>query len=78
MGSSPRSRWDWSGSFSGGFLGYVTFHKGGDDGCVPAVGVLGSIIGVVIALAVYRAVTRPDLIGLVEDRARAGNPPGRP
>ena len=37
MGSSPRSRWDWSGSFSGGFLGYVIFYKDGDDGCVPAV-----------------------------------------
>lgn len=44
------------GSFAGGFLGYVLFHKDGQDGAFQAAGVIGSIIGAVIVLAIYRAV----------------------
>jgi uncharacterized membrane protein YeaQ/YmgE (transglycosylase-associated protein family) len=45
------------GSFIGGFLGYVLFGHDFDDGALQASGVIGSIIGAVIALLVYRAVT---------------------
>jgi uncharacterized membrane protein YeaQ/YmgE (transglycosylase-associated protein family) len=42
------------GSFIGGFLGYVLFHKDGDEGFFQPSGILGSIIGAVIALLLYR------------------------
>ena len=42
------------GSFIGGFLGYVLFHKDGNDGFFQPSGLLGSIIGAVIALLIYR------------------------
>jgi uncharacterized membrane protein YeaQ/YmgE (transglycosylase-associated protein family) len=45
------------GSFVGGFLGYVLFDKDLDEGGLQASGVLGSIIGAVIVLLVYRAAT---------------------
>jgi len=45
------------GSFIGGFLGYALTHKDSDDGAFQASGIIGSIIGAVIALLVYRAVT---------------------
>ena len=45
------------GSFIGGFLGYAIFHKDGDEGAFQPSGIIGSIIGAVIALLVYRAVT---------------------
>jgi uncharacterized membrane protein YeaQ/YmgE (transglycosylase-associated protein family) len=44
------------GSFIGGFLGYVLTHKDGEDGAFQASGIIGSIVGAVIALLVYRAV----------------------
>jgi uncharacterized membrane protein YeaQ/YmgE (transglycosylase-associated protein family) len=43
------------GSFIGGFLWNALFVKGDQDGFSPA-GIIGSIIGAVIALLVYRAV----------------------
>jgi uncharacterized membrane protein YeaQ/YmgE (transglycosylase-associated protein family) len=45
------------GSFIGGFLGYVLFGKDLDDGAIQASGVFGSIVGAVIALLIYRALT---------------------
>jgi uncharacterized membrane protein YeaQ/YmgE (transglycosylase-associated protein family) len=42
------------GSFIGGFLGYVLFHKDSQDGFFQPSGLIGSIIGAVIALLVYR------------------------
>jgi uncharacterized membrane protein YeaQ/YmgE (transglycosylase-associated protein family) len=45
------------GSFVGGFIGYAIFHKDGSDGFVQPSGWIGSIIGAVIALLVYNAVT---------------------
>lgn len=43
------------GSFVGGFLGYVIFREDGDDGAFQVSGIIGSVIGAVIALAVYKA-----------------------
>lgn len=41
------------GSFIGGFLGYVLFHKDSADGFFQPSGLIGSVIGAVIALLVY-------------------------
>ena len=45
------------GSFIGGFLGYVLFDKDFGEGALQASGLIGSIIGAIIALLIYRAVT---------------------
>jgi len=45
------------GSFIGGFLGWAIFGKDLADGALQASGVIGSIVGAVIALLIYRAVT---------------------
>jgi len=45
------------GSFVGGFLGYVITHHDANDGAFQASGIIGSIIGAVVVLLVYRAVT---------------------
>jgi uncharacterized membrane protein YeaQ/YmgE (transglycosylase-associated protein family) len=44
------------GSLVGGFLGYVIFGKDLSEGAFQLSGLLGSIIGAIIALLVYRAV----------------------
>jgi uncharacterized membrane protein YeaQ/YmgE (transglycosylase-associated protein family) len=44
------------GSLVGGFLGYVLFHHDSTQGALQASGILGSIIGAVLALLVYRSV----------------------
>lgn len=44
------------GSFVGGFLGYLLFGKDMASGALQPSGIIGSIIGAVIALLVYRAV----------------------
>jgi uncharacterized membrane protein YeaQ/YmgE (transglycosylase-associated protein family) len=46
------------GSFVGGFLGYVLFHKDASQGALQPASLLGSIIGAVIALLVWRAISR--------------------
>jgi uncharacterized membrane protein YeaQ/YmgE (transglycosylase-associated protein family) len=46
------------GSFIGGFLGYVLFGKDVNEGALQTSGIIGSIIGAVIALLVYRAMSR--------------------
>jgi uncharacterized membrane protein YeaQ/YmgE (transglycosylase-associated protein family) len=45
------------GSFIGGFLGWALFGKDLEEGALQPSGVVGSIIGAVIALLVYRAVS---------------------
>ena len=42
------------GSFIGGLIGYVLFGADIDDGMVQASGLIGSVVGSVIALMVYR------------------------
>ena len=45
------------GSFVGGFLGALIFGKDAIEGLLQPSGIIGSIIGAVIALLVYRAVS---------------------
>jgi uncharacterized membrane protein YeaQ/YmgE (transglycosylase-associated protein family) len=49
------------GSFVGGFLGYVLFDKDVSEGGLQPSGILGSIIGAVIALLIYNAATHRGL-----------------
>jgi len=46
------------GSFIGGFLGYVLFNEDFGEGAIQASGIVGSIVGAVIALLVYRSMNR--------------------
>lgn len=46
------------GSFIGGFLGYVLFDHNAGDGGLQASGLIGSVVGSVIALLVYRSANR--------------------
>ena len=41
------------GSFIGGFLGYVIFHKDAGSGFLQPSGIIGSVIGAIIALLIY-------------------------
>ena len=45
------------GSFIGGFLGWALFHHDAKQGALQPSGLLGSIIGAIIALLIYRAVS---------------------
>ena len=45
------------GSFIGGFLGYLLFHRDSSEGFVQPSSWIGSVIGAVIALLVYNAVS---------------------
>ena len=45
------------GSFIGGFLGWAVFGKDLEEGALQASGLIGSIVGAVIALLIYRAMT---------------------
>ena len=44
------------GSFVGGVLGFLLFGHAFDDGAFQASGLIGSILGAIIALLVWRAV----------------------
>ncbi len=44
------------GSFIGGFLGYVLFHKDKAEGFFQPSGIVGSVIGAIIALLIYRRI----------------------
>lgn len=46
------------GSLIGGFLGWLLFGRDSADGALQLSGIFGSIVGAVIALLIYRAVTR--------------------
>jgi uncharacterized membrane protein YeaQ/YmgE (transglycosylase-associated protein family) len=41
------------GSFVGGFLGYLIFHKDAGGGFLQPSGIIGSVIGAIIVLLVY-------------------------
>jgi uncharacterized membrane protein YeaQ/YmgE (transglycosylase-associated protein family) len=42
------------GSLVGGLLGYALFHKDAHDGLVQPSGIIGSIIGAVVALLIWQ------------------------
>jgi uncharacterized membrane protein YeaQ/YmgE (transglycosylase-associated protein family) len=44
------------GSFVGGFIGWALFGKDFSEGALQASGLIGSIVGAVLALLAYRAV----------------------
>jgi uncharacterized membrane protein YeaQ/YmgE (transglycosylase-associated protein family) len=46
------------GSFAGGILGWALFGKDRSSGAIQTSGILGSIIGAVILLLLYRAIFR--------------------
>jgi uncharacterized membrane protein YeaQ/YmgE (transglycosylase-associated protein family) len=46
-----------AGSFLGGFLADVLFRSDGEDAGLSPAGIIGSIIGAIIVLLVYNAVT---------------------
>lgn len=46
------------GSFVGGFLGKLIFGRDAGDGFFQPSGIIGAIIGSIIALLVYNAVTK--------------------
>ncbi len=46
------------GSFIGGFLGYLIFHRDKQDGFFQPSGIIGSVIGAVIVLLVWMRVGR--------------------
>lgn len=46
------------GSFVGGFLGYVLFGYDEGEGAIQPAGVIGSLIGTIIALLVWRSLQR--------------------
>jgi uncharacterized membrane protein YeaQ/YmgE (transglycosylase-associated protein family) len=46
------------GSFVGGFIGYLLFHKDGQDGFFQPSGIFGSIVGSVIVLLIWLRVGR--------------------
>jgi uncharacterized membrane protein YeaQ/YmgE (transglycosylase-associated protein family) len=45
------------GSFVGGFLGYAIFGKDPGEGALQPSGIVGSIIGAVIVLLIWRAMS---------------------
>jgi uncharacterized membrane protein YeaQ/YmgE (transglycosylase-associated protein family) len=49
------------GSFVGGFLGYLLFNHDVNEGALQASGILGSVIGAVVVLLVYRKVQHHDV-----------------
>lgn len=44
------------GSFIGGFLGWLLFGADADEGALQPSGLIGSLVGAVIALLIWRAV----------------------
>jgi uncharacterized membrane protein YeaQ/YmgE (transglycosylase-associated protein family) len=44
------------GSFVGGFLGYLIFHKDASSGALQPAGIVGSIIGAIIVLLLWTRV----------------------
>lgn len=47
-----------AGSFVGGFLGYVLFRKDSEEGWLQPSGLIGSVLGAIVVLLIYRAINR--------------------
>jgi uncharacterized membrane protein YeaQ/YmgE (transglycosylase-associated protein family) len=45
------------GSFVGGFLGYVLFNHDLSEGALQPSGIIGSVVGAIVVLLIYRAVS---------------------
>lgn len=45
------------GSFIGGFIGWAIFGKDFDEGALQPSGIIGSIVGAIVVLLAYRALT---------------------
>jgi len=61
-GPDPMSFWQTVGlgvvgSFVGGLLGYVLFNHDLNEGALQASGIIGSLIGAIIALLIWRAIS---------------------
>lgn len=56
------------GSFIGGFLGWALFGKDMNEGALQPAGIIGSIIGAIVALLIYRAATRRGVGGRTRTR----------
>ena len=54
MGIGPTIVIGLVGSFIGGFLGYALFGKDSDEGAFQPAGLIGSVVGAIIVLLVYR------------------------
>lgn len=52
------------GSFLGGFLADVLFRSADEDRGLGPAGIIGSIVGAVIVLLIYNAVTRRRSVGV--------------
>jgi uncharacterized membrane protein YeaQ/YmgE (transglycosylase-associated protein family) len=46
------------GSFVGGFIGWALFGKDLDEGALQPSGLIGSVVGAVLVVLAYRALTR--------------------
>ena len=46
------------GSFVGGFLGYLIFHKDSQDGFIQPSGIIGAFIGAVIVLLIWISIDK--------------------
>ncbi len=53
------------GSFVGGFLGWLLFGSDIEEGALQPSGLIGSIIGAIVALLVYRAASDNRSVGRV-------------
>ncbi|MGH9212666.1 MAG: GlsB/YeaQ/YmgE family stress response membrane protein [Acidimicrobiales bacterium] len=46
------------GSFAGGFLGWLIFGEDLDEGALQPSGIIGSVLGAVVVLIIYNAMSR--------------------
>jgi uncharacterized membrane protein YeaQ/YmgE (transglycosylase-associated protein family) len=46
------------GSFAGGFLGWLLFGEDLDEGALQTSGIIGSVIGAIVVLILYNAMSR--------------------